>query len=261
MNSFSSRSLPVLVLFIFSALLFDLTYAQDKPLLSEAIKEAIDARGVEAAKEYFLEMDKPERAQYSIDTEGISELTTFYVNEGNMDALMAVSEISAPFMQDMVTQAMEEYAPEMEKMEQMAEQQRVKSQQQQTEREEERNRQREKSSVERQGQPHDDLERFTGLYANPDAEESSTRQLWVQVSCDGSLVSGAMWGDASPWWLRSESDNVFTSSNSFNSIRMEFRTGDSGSLEMVHDLEFMPSPLQRIGSLPSDWDSCLERYR
>lgn len=259
MNLFSSRSLSLFFFFILSAFLFEIAHAQDKPLLSEAIKEAIDARGVEDAKKYFQEMDQSERARYTIDTEGISELTTTYANEGNMDALMGVSEIAAPFMQDMVSQAMEEYAPEMERMEQVAEQRRAEREEKQREREEERNRQREQSLIERQGQPRDDLEQFTGLYADPDAE-NSTRQLWVQVSCDGYLVSGAMWGDASPWWLRSESDNVFTSSSSFNSIRMEFRTA-GGSLEMVHDLEFLPSPLQRTGSLPDNWDSCLERYR
>lgn len=260
MYSFSSRFLPLFVVFILCAFLFDLAHAQDKPLLSEAIKEEIDTRGIEEAKKYFLEMDKSERARYTIDTEGISELTTSYANEGNMDALMAVSEISAPFMQDMVSQAMEEYAPEMEKMEQMAEQRRAEREQLERDREDDRDQQRQQNVIEQQGQPRNDLERFTGLYADPDAE-SSTRQLWVQVSCDGYLVSGAMWGDASPWWLRSESDNVFSSFGSFNSIRMEFRPGGSGTLEMLHDLEFLPSPLQRIGSIPSDWDSCLERYR
>ena len=260
MSPFLNRSLPFFCLFICCVFLINNASAQDKPLLSEAIKEAIDERGIQDAKQYFLDMDQSERAQYNIDTEGISDLTTFYLEEGNMDALMAVSEISAPFMQDMVTQAMKEYAPEMEKMEQMAEQRQAEREQQAREREEERNRERQQSIVERQGEPRDDLERFTGLYADPQSN-STTRQLWVQVSCDGYLVSGAMWGDASPWWLRSESENEFSYSSSFSNIRMEFRTSTDGTLEMVHDLEFMESPLKRVDSLPEDWNSCLERYQ
>ena len=53
-----------------------------------------------------------------------------------------------------------------------------------------------------------DLERFTGLYSDPE-ESNENRKLWVMVSCDGQLVSGALWGDVAPWWMKSEGDNVF----------------------------------------------------
>lgn len=42
------------------------------------------------------------------------------------------------------------------------------------------------------------------------------------------LVSGAMWGYASPWWVQPESENVFTFQNSFSAIRMEFEEGAEG---------------------------------
>lgn len=247
-----------LILFLFFSIsIFSTTIAQDKPLLSEAIREAVDSKGVEAAKKQFFEMSTSERDRYEIDMEGIAELTTTYLEEGNMEALTAVSEISALFIQDMVSKSMEQSSPGM--AEQMAAQRQAEREQEARQREEERNRLIRERIIERQGPPRDDLKRFTGLYGDPEAEDSH-RQLWVTVSCDGYLVSGAMWGDASPWWLRSESANVFTYQDSFNDLRMEFETDGTGNaVEMNHDLEFLASPLKRIGPLPDDWDSCLER--
>lgn len=256
MHLFSEKTVSALLSLFFIMILFNSTAAQDKPDLSEAIRETINSQGVNAAKEHFTSMSPSERAQYNVDMEGISELTNAYLEEGNMDALMAISEISAPFMQDMVQQSMEQYAPEMEAM---AEQQDAEQDEDVQQREEEIVREREQGVIERQGQPRDDLERFKGVYGNPDDPES-TRQLWVNVSCDGYLVSGAMWGDASPWWLQSQSDNVFTFENDYSNIQMEFGNSSNG-FEMIHNLEFMESPLQRVGSLPGEWDSCIERYR
>jgi hypothetical protein len=259
MYSFSSRALIVFLILFFTASLFNKATAQDKPLLSEAIQNTIDSQGVEAAKEYFSSMDSSERQQYNVDMEGISELTNAYLEDGNMEALMAISEITGVFMQDAVAQSMEQYGAEIDAMEEMAAQREAEREWERMQREEERARERQQSVVERQGEPREDLERFKGVYGDPDDPES-TRQLWVNVSCDGYLVSGAMWGDAAPWWMRSESDNVFTMKDSFNNIRMEFGSG-TGGFQMNHNLEFMESPLQRLGPLPEDWDSCLERYQ
>lgn len=233
--------------------------AQEKPNLSDAIREMISNQGVEATKKYFSSMAPDEREQYIVDMEGISELTNAYLEEGNMEALMAISEISGPFMQDMISQSMEQYPPELQEMEKMAEDREAEIEQEQQQRDEERAQERAQNIIERQGQPRDDLEQFKGVYGNPD-EPESPRQLWVNVSCDGYLVSGAMWGDAAPWWMRSESETVFTMEDSFNNIRMQF-TPSGNDLEMIHNLDFMESPLQRVGPLPEDWNSCLERYR
>lgn len=255
------RKHPLIIFFSLVAVLvlYSPAEAQDKPNLSDAIREMIDNNGVEAAKEYFSSMNSLEREQYIVDMEGISELTNAYLEKGNMEALMAISEISGPFMQDMVSRSMEQYAPELEAMEEMVKEQEAEREQEAQQREEERTLERQQTIMERQGQPRDDLERFKGVYGNPD-EPEATRQLWVNVSCDGYLVSGAMWGDAAPWWLRSENENVFTMEDSFNNIRMEFTPGGD-DLEMIHNLDFMENPLQRIGPLPEDWNSCMERYR
>jgi hypothetical protein len=104
-----------------------------------------------------------------------------------------------------------------------------------------------------------DLERFTGLYGDPE-EKNENRRLWVMVSCDGYLVSGALWGDVAPWWMKSEADNIFTYADSFFKLRMEFKTDEDGkAIRMIHDLSFLKTPLERLGPIPEDWEPCLER--
>jgi hypothetical protein len=45
--------------------------------------------------------------------------------------------------------------------------------------------------------------------------------LRLRAAGDGSFVAGALWGDAAPWWMNSESDKVFTYKDSFSDIRLE----------------------------------------
>jgi hypothetical protein len=109
------------------------------------------------------------------------------------------------------------------------------------------------------GPARDDLARFAGVYGDPDQPDSS-RKLFVSESCDGFLVAGAMWGDASNWWMKSVSDNTFEMSSDFMSLRLEFQLGPDGSAQaMSHDLDFMTSPLVRIGPLPEGWGECVPR--
>jgi hypothetical protein len=259
MNYFSTSKLSAVLFSLFCIAWFNTSMvAQDKPLLSEAIRKAIDTKGIEAAKTQFAGMDQSQRDSYNVDMKAISELTNEYVQAGNMEAAGAISEISAPFLQDMITKSMNQYAPELS--ERMKEQQ-AEKEQRAKEREEERKQQRKQQQQEQiidfQGQPRQDLERFTGLYGDP---KDPNRKLWVTVSCDGYLVSGAMWGDASPWWMKSAGDKVFTYQDSFSKLKMEFETDANGkAVRMKHDLEHLKSPLQRLGPLPDSFDPCLER--
>ena len=82
----------------------------------------------------------------------------------------------------------------------------------------------------------------------------------MSVSCDGYLVSGALWGDAAPWRMKSADDKKFTYSDSFNSFKIEFNTDSNGKAhKMIHDLGFIKSPLARLGSIPDEWSACIER--
>jgi hypothetical protein len=104
-----------------------------------------------------------------------------------------------------------------------------------------------------------DLERFSGLYGDPE-ESNEYRKLWVMVSCDGQLVSGALWGDVAPWWMTAEGNNIFTYADSFFKLRVEFETDEEGkAIRMIHDLSFLKTPLEKLGPIPEDWDPCLER--
>lgn len=265
MNLISKKSIiSFLILLLPVAVLPNTTLAQDqnKPLLSKAIHEVIESNGIDTAKKQFLKLDQTQRERYNTDMEGISDLINSYIEAGNYEVAAALSEITAPFMQDIATRAMNEYAPEMADM--MAEQQQEETERRTIDREtgkERHERERQDGIAKYQGEPREDLERFTGLYADSDAE-NSRRQLWVTVSCDGYLVSGARWGDVAPWWMRSEDDHIFTLEDSFNNVRMEFTTDSGGNaIEMNHNLDFLKSPLERIGDLPDDWDSCMERMR
>ena len=255
MKHLFSKQLAVTMFLFFCIASFNTALAQDKPLLSEAIRKAIDSKGIEAAKKQFAEMDQSQREKYNIDMQGISELTNAYVQAGNMEAAGAISEISAPFLQDMITKTMNQYSPELS--EKMKEQQQAEKKRKAKEHEEEMEHREQERIVNFQGQPRDDLKRFTGLYGDPG---DPNRKLWVTVSCDGYLVSGAMWGDIAPWWMKSVGDNVFTYQDSFSKLKMEFETDANGmAVSMKHDLEHLKSPLKRLGPLPDDFDPCMER--
>jgi hypothetical protein len=60
--------------------------------------------------------------------------------------------------------------------------------------------------------------------------------------------------------MKSAGDNVFTYQDSFNKLRMEFETNGGGkAVSMKHDLEYLKSPLKRLGPLPDDFEPCMER--
>jgi len=244
--------LLILIYFTIPALLI----AQSKPLLSEAIHQMIDIEGIEKAKIYFKSLDETQRSLYEVDMKGISEISNAYAKEGNMKAAGAVTEIVTPFIQDMLSTQMNSESNKVNN--------KLKETQHKKEEKQELNKEKELSSqqnkvAEYEGQARNDLERFTGLYGDP-VESNENHKLWVMVSCDGYLVSGALWGDASPWWMKSESDNSFTYSDSFSKIRMEFITDKKGkAIKMIHDLSFMKTPLERLGPIPDDWEPCVEQ--
>jgi hypothetical protein len=256
MNHLSPTKLTAAVFLLFCIALFSTASAQEKPLLSEAIHKAIDTKGIEAAKKQFAKMDQSQRDGYNIDMQGVSALTNEYMQAGNMEAAGAVSEISAPFIQDMISKSMDKYSPGFS--EKIKEQQRAEKEKQAKEQEEEESQQQD-NVVQYEGEPRNDLERFTGLYGDP-AESDPNHKLWVTVSCDGYLVSGAMWGDVSPWWMKSAGDKVFTYRDSFSKLKIEFETDAKGkAVRMKHDLEYLKSPLERMGPLSDNFDPCLER--
>lgn len=257
MNRFTTTKL-IATCFLFCITLYNTSEvtAQEKQLLSNAIRNIIETQGIEAAKQQFANQYSTQKDLYNIDMQGIAELGREYAQNGNIEAAGAVMEIASPFMQDMMAGAMNAQSYGM--AQKLAEQQRAEKAKRAKSYETKRTLQQNSVGID-QGKARDDLERFTGLYGDP-AETNKNRRLWVTVSCDGYLVSGALWGDAAPWWMSSAADKIFTYSDSFNNFKMEFMTDSNGKARrMIHGLNFIKSPLARLGPIPDDWSSCQER--
>lgn len=118
------------------------------------------------------------------------------------------------------------------------------------------------------GADRSDLARFVGEYGTPASEERG-RTFWVVEHCDGYLVAGAMWGDASPWRLESVSETVFDSRvpEGQPAVRLEFGTdsgGDVESLRVQYDgrpmLEEYPR-LERLRETPRGFEEGCWRGR
>ncbi len=238
---------------------FDFSFAQDKPLLSEAIRKEIDTQGIEIAKKYFAEQFQFQKDLYNVDMQGISAISNAYAQAGDTESANAVLEIALPFMQLSLTSGSNGAPFNMFDFDEMAEQERKEKAEREKQAIKQIEDQQKRDIITYQGQPRNDLDRFAGLYGDP-AESDKNRNLWVMISCDGYLVSGATWGDASPWWMRSTDDKIFTYKDSWNNIRMQFKTDINGkALSMIHDLDYMKNPLERLGPVPDDYGSCLER--
>ena len=74
--------------------------AQDKPLLSEAIRNMIDSKGVDAATKYFEKDYVKNKNNYQVDQPGIIELGKNYARAGNPSAMQAVFAIGVPYIND-----------------------------------------------------------------------------------------------------------------------------------------------------------------
>ncbi len=74
--------------------------AGGKPLLSVAIKKAIDTRGVAAAKKQFLKDYAANKNRYQIDTPDVVALVRDYAAARNGPAANAVLEIARPYLAD-----------------------------------------------------------------------------------------------------------------------------------------------------------------
>jgi len=229
--------------------------AEGKPLLSEEIGAVIETQGIAAAKQRFAEIYPARQDEYEIDVQGMMDLGSGYIQSGNMELGMAVMEMMTTISTDMVQKSMNSYSPEMAEMQNKAREAELAAQEQAKIDREEEKRIQQQAEARARGKARQDLDRFVGIFGDP-ADTGRSRTLFATVSCDGYLVTGPMWADVGPWWMRSASDTVFTYSDSFTNLSMEFKADGS---KLSHDVEGVTSPLERLGPLPADWESCLER--
>jgi len=94
-------AIPVVAMFFaFQMLGSTSVYAEEKPLLSEAIRNMIDSKGVDAATKYFAKDYAENKNNYQVDQQGIVELGTNYARAGNPTAMQAVFAIGTPYIND-----------------------------------------------------------------------------------------------------------------------------------------------------------------
>jgi hypothetical protein len=228
---------------------------QVQPPLSEHLQSMIDSEGAEAAGNWFNANWPAIKGQYSVDAQAMMAMMSGYLTAGDNASAQAVGEITSTIMQDTMADAMQAYSPEM--MDEINVQRQADAKNQAEVDLNEQNNQT-NNTQNNSGEPREDLNRFTGLYGPPDG-----RQLFVTQSCDGYLVMGAMWGDVSPWWMRSVDDSEFDYSDSFMSLNIVFSLDETGQADqLTHDLNGLSSPLSKTAVLPGDFPACSERpYR
>jgi hypothetical protein len=229
-----------------------------EPVIAPEIGQIISDQGVDAANARFTELLQSPSLDYTLESQGLMTLMTGYMQSGNQEAASAVGEMYAQLMQQMMSGATSAYPPGMAEAMQEAKQADEAQAALNKAAEEEEQQMQQKQQSQSRGESRDDLDRFKGLYSDPDSDDTG-RAIFVTVSCDGYLVTGAMWGDVSPWWMRSAADKVFTYADSFSNFSMEF-VGDGGpGTLMNHDIKGLASPLENKAPLPDDWPACMER--
>jgi len=215
-----------------------------KPLLSEALKDALAKEPLGEVEKHFMEALATGKPEYELDAEAVNALGMKYMESGEVEKGVVVVGIGARAAQIVATAS---FPPEMlEAMAARGEAERTKEEAS-TPTEEELNEERAAVSP---GPARDDLERFHGLFANP--ADGPQRALFLVRNCDGHLVTGPMWADVAPWTLRSvgETEFVYDGDSFTQPFRMEISVGpDGNAVSIQHDLGFVASPLQRIGDL------------
>ena len=233
-----------------------ITIAQE-PVIAPQIGQLIAEEGVDAANQRFSELMQSESLNFALESQGLMTLMSGYMQAGNSEAGEAVGEMYAQLMQQMMSGGAGMLPPEMaEAMKGAQAAEEAAEKQRKAEQEEERKLQQKREQQSR-GKARDDLPRFVGLYSDPNSADTS-RSLFVAVSCDGYLVTGPMWADVGPWWMRSAADKVFTYTDSFQSFSFEFETDNKARGQLRHDLKLLPSPLEKSGPTPAEWGECID---
>lgn len=128
---------------------------------------------------------------------------------------------------------------------------------------EEKSAQRAQAFYDRLGKARSDLERFHGVYGDP--EDSSGRDFFVAPAArhgedgnPGYLMVGTMWGDVANWFMGSEAELRFSQRNVASQqepIEIEFRLDPGGEVSALRFLSLFDQRgwLERKGDLPDGW--------
>ena len=229
-------------------------YAQGEPVIAPEVGRLMAEEGVDAANARFNEMAKSDSLNMTDEIQGMHTLMSAYMQAGNHEAAEAVANMAAQLTMSMMSGGMGMDLEAMEQAEMAAREQ------------EKRNREEEQKLAQKQqarsrGKSRADLERFIGLYGEIDSNNMG-KTIFVTISCDGYLVTGPMWADVGPWWMRSAAEYVFTYADSWTNISMEFKLDKQGRAHLMeHDIEGIGAPIEWKRELPDDFSGCVERPR
>ncbi|MEQ9462120.1 MAG: hypothetical protein RJQ10_00545 [Haliea sp.] len=244
MNTSRIPGLALAGLLLFSGL------AVAGPPLSAEVARWIDSQGVDAARERFAELWASAADDYEPDLDALADLGSRYLQEGNIEAGMAVMEMVSIISLAELDAALQSQAALVAEMEAAAAEIAATTGAPASAQDGSAGQQAEATD---RGPARADLERFAGIYAS---DEQPDRQLFVTRTCDGFLVAGPMWADVAAWQLGSEGKQVFTFEQGELFFQLAFSGGEGMPQILNHNIRGLASPLRHRGPLPGDWPRC-----
>ena len=253
------HTLVVVIAFLSGLSIAAHAVAQGTPVIAPEIARVISEDGVDAAKTRFKELLASESLNHTAEVSAMHSLMSSYMQAGNMEAGSAVGEMSAELTMLMMSAGGAYSMPGMD-MEQLRKMEEAEKAQEQQAREEEQ-KLAAKQEQQSRGKRRDDLRRFTGFYGEAGSNDMG-KTIFVAVSCDGYLVTGPMWADVGPWWMRSAADTVFTYADSWTNLSLEFvPDGDNGHHTLNNDIDGIAAALDWKRELTPEYAKCVERPR
>jgi hypothetical protein len=232
--------------------------AQDLPLLADELAEAASAAGAQGLRKRFGEIWPAHKDDYDLDMQPVMTLMVEAMQAGDAELVDALGEVNEVLAQDSIERAMASMPQELREQLEVAEREQEQSVHDRMGVVDAGSQAAPESPDPQRGAPRKDLARFEGLYGDP-VEPDSPRKLFVTRSCDGFLVVGAMWGDVSPWWMRSEDELHFSYVDSYTSIDLTFHVGEGGVIDsLAHDIAGLVQPLERQAPLPEMFEPCMK---
>ncbi|MGD2067770.1 MAG: hypothetical protein PVI57_03730 [Gemmatimonadota bacterium] len=231
---------------------------QDRPLLSETIREVLEEDGPDAATRRFEEIYPDGLDAYEVDLERMGEMGGEYMAAGDFEEGGAVMSMVAELAQANLLDALPEGMAEAVRAQRegRAEDEAAEA---------DASGGSEGAVRSREALPEDVVRRFSGVYADPDEADPDRRFFLAPDPCGGAMMFGAMWGDAANTYLEVESERVLQQPAEWTNpgegsepLRIEATLGPDGRAEsLTHNSRWFESPLLRTGDLPEEWKDAI----